>query len=134
MEGGWRGPWELTTWAHLVLEVINDSSIPTVDLPDVPREHVVRTTELYYYTTALDAWGSNAARPKEKSALSWVTAESAFRDGVLQVPGGVAHRVRTPSNPSSTRQVQISVRMIANPYKGIYSVGATIVPVPEEQI
>lgn len=133
-EGGWNGPWELTTWAHLVLEVISHSTIPAVDLPDVPRERGVRTTDLYYYTTPPDAWGSNAARPKEKSALYWVTAESTFRDKVLQVPGGVAQRVGTPFDPSSTRQVQVLVRMVVIPHKEIYSIGATFMQVPKEQV
>ncbi|XP_032438035.1 uncharacterized protein LOC116732155 [Xiphophorus hellerii] len=131
--GGWTGPWELTTWAHLILEVINDCTIPIVDLPDAPREDGVRSSDMYYYTTEVDGWGSNAVRPKEKSCLYWVTAESQFRDGVLQHPGGVAHRASTPSDPSTSCQVQLSVRMITVPYKGIYSVGAAIKVVPDEQ-
>ncbi|MEQ2285644.1 hypothetical protein AMECASPLE_034006, partial [Ameca splendens] len=104
---GWLGPWELTTWGQLILEVIADPNLPLEDLPDTPKEHGARQTGLYYYTTSLDAWGSQGARPKQKVGEFLVTSENWHRDRVLQIPGTVAHWADMTTDPGSTHRVQL---------------------------
>lgn len=92
---GWEGPWELMTWAQLIAEVIQNQDLTLVDLPDIPREVGARKTNLHHYTTSLDAWGAQAARPKHKTAEYLITPEAWERHVVLQIPAKVA-RVKTP--------------------------------------
>ncbi|MEQ2309525.1 hypothetical protein AMECASPLE_039704, partial [Ameca splendens] len=77
---GWFGPWELTTWGQLILEVVANPDLPLEDLPDTPKERGARNTGLYYFTTSLDAWGSQGARPKQKVGEFIVTSENWHRD------------------------------------------------------
>lgn len=55
---GWDGPWELFTWRRFIEKVIKDQSVPVIDLPEFSREKGTHTTNLDYYSTSLDAWGS----------------------------------------------------------------------------
>ncbi|XP_013889643.1 uncharacterized protein LOC106536852 [Austrofundulus limnaeus] len=126
LKGGWEGPWELTTWASLIKEVIENQFIPLTDLPAIPREERVRASDLYYYTTNIDAWCPRGTRPKQKAAIYTVTSEAWNRQGILQIPGTVAQRTRTPIRPDSTCKVRIAVQMVIVPLKGVYSIGATI--------
>ncbi|KAM3583198.1 uncharacterized protein V6R79_020085 [Siganus canaliculatus] len=128
---GWEGPWELTTWGKLIEEVINSEHVPLEDLADVPREEGARGTRLYYYTTGLDAWGHPGAKAKMKRVACYVTPEGWMRNGVTQVPGGLASRTDTPVRPDQTVKVQITVQMVVVPYKGVYSVGADVVVIEE---
>ncbi|KAE8299792.1 hypothetical protein D5F01_LYC02210 [Larimichthys crocea] len=126
-EKGWEGPWELTTWGRLIEEVVQSPSIPTEELPEVPREEGARGTNLYYFVTGLDAWGNSGAKAKAKRAQYYVTPEAWHRDGLLQMPGRVASRAATPIRPDQTAKVEITVQMIAVPYRGIYLVGADVI-------
>ncbi|KAE8278063.1 hypothetical protein D5F01_LYC23878 [Larimichthys crocea] len=135
-EKGWEGPWELTTWGKLIEEVVQSPSIPTEELPEVPREEGARGTNLYYSVTGLDAWGNSGAKAKAKRAQYYVTPEVWHRDGLLQMPGRVASRAATPIRQEQTVKVEITVQMIAVQYRGIYSVGADVTVIedvkPEE--
>ncbi|KAE8281789.1 hypothetical protein D5F01_LYC19172 [Larimichthys crocea] len=135
-EKGWEGPWELTTWGRLIEEVVQSPSIPTEELPEVPREEGARGTNLYYFVTGLDAWGNSGAKAKAKRAQYYITPEAWHRDGLLQMPGRVASRAATPIRPDQTVKVEITVQMIAVPYRGIYLVGADVTVIedikPEE--
>jgi len=74
-EGGWEGPWELTTWGSLIIEVVRDPEIPMITLPPVPKETGYSTNSLMYVATALDAWGNRAAQPQAKTKKFIVTYE-----------------------------------------------------------
>lgn len=128
---GWEGPWELTTWGRLIEEVISRTDVPLEDLPDVPREEGARGTNLYYYTTGIDAWGHPGAKAKMKRAECYVTPEGWVRNGVTQIPGSVASRIDTPIRPDQTTRVRITAQMVAVPFKGVYSVGADVEVVDE---
>ncbi|MED6266160.1 hypothetical protein CHARACLAT_032884, partial [Characodon lateralis] len=81
---------------------------------------------LCYYTTSLDAWGSQGARPKQKVEEFIVTSEKCHCDRVLQIPGTVAHWTDTPTDPGSTQRVELAVQMVVVSFRGVYSVGTTI--------
>lgn len=128
---GWEGPWELTTWGRLIGEVVSRTDVPLEDLPNVPREEGARGTNLYYYTTGIDAWGHSGAKSKMKRAEYYVTPESWVRNAVTQIPGSVASRIDTPLRPDQTVKVMITVQMVVVPYGGVYSVGADVEVVDE---
>lgn len=124
--GDWEGPWELTTWGRLIKEVIDRPDLEMRDIKPVPKEEGVRGTNFYYSTNAIDGWASSGERAKEKRAEYIVTPEAWVRDGVKQEPGTMAACVATPIRPAHTRKVELSVRMVVVPFKGVYSVGAEI--------
>ncbi|MEQ2223289.1 hypothetical protein ILYODFUR_035228 [Ilyodon furcidens] len=130
---GWFGPWELTTWGQLILEVVANPDLPLEDLPDTPKERGARCTRLNYFTTSLDAWGRNGARPKQKVGEFIVTSKTWHRNRLLQIPGTVAHWIDTPTGPGSTQKVELAMQMVVIPFRGVYSVGATITVIPEQQ-
>ncbi|MEQ2294011.1 hypothetical protein AMECASPLE_039457, partial [Ameca splendens] len=106
---------------------------PPGRLANTPKERGARSTGLYYYTTSLDAWGRQEARPKQKVGEFIITSEKWHRNRVLQIPGTVAHWTDTPTDPSSTQRVQLAVQMVVVSFRGVYSVGATITVIPEQQ-
>lgn len=132
-QGGWLGPWELTTWAKLVEEVMNSPDSVLEDLPKAPREEGIRGSKLYYFTTGLDAWACTSIKAKGKTRQFTVTPEEWHRDGVIQVPGGVATRAATPLDPRATVRVKVRVQMMMVPFKGIYSIGADIILLEEAE-
>jgi len=83
-EGGWQGPWELTSWGDLIMEVARASEVQMVTLAPVPKETGIRTNSLLYIATNLDAWGSHAAQPRAKTKRFIVTYEDWKRRGLLQ--------------------------------------------------
>ncbi|XP_032446051.1 putative homeodomain transcription factor 2 [Xiphophorus hellerii] len=94
VNGGWTGPWELTTWAHLILEVINDCTIPIVDLPDVPREDGVRSSDMYYYTTEVgdalhSTWRYSCPDPDKAPTAKWAlrACDMDFQDLLAELEG-----------------------------------------------
>ncbi|MEQ2296912.1 hypothetical protein AMECASPLE_029317 [Ameca splendens] len=72
------------------------------------------------------------ARPKQKVGEFLVTSEAWHRDRVLQIPGTVTHWTNTPTEPGSTHRVQLVVQMGVVPFRGVYSIRATITVVPEQ--
>jgi len=74
-EGGWEGPWELTSWGDLIMEVVRVPEVRMVALPPVPKETRTRTNSLLYIATSLDAWGSQVAQPWAKTKRFIVTYE-----------------------------------------------------------
>lgn len=121
---GWEGPWERVTWAQLIEEVIKHQSISLVDVPEVPKEEGIRATNLQYFTTSLDTYECQGARPKQKMAEYVVTSEAWERREVLQIPGTIAQREAMPINPDSTQRIKL--QMVVVPYKEVYSVGPTV--------
>lgn len=107
-------------------EVILNQDLPLVDLPDVPREAGTRHSNLYYYTTSLDAWAVQGVRSKQKTAEYLVTSEAWEWCGMLQITRTVAQRVDTSIRPDSTKRVRVFIQMIVVPYRRVYSVGATL--------
>ncbi|MEQ2305131.1 hypothetical protein AMECASPLE_034415 [Ameca splendens] len=113
--------------------VVANPDLPLEDMPDTPKESGARCTGLYYYTTSLDTSGSHGARPKQKVGGFIVTSETWHRNRVLKIPGTVAHWTDTSTDPDSTQKVQLAVQIVLVPLRGVYSVGATITVIPDQQ-
>jgi len=92
-EGGWEGPWELTTWGSLIMEVVRDPEVLMVALPPVPKETGYSTNSLYCIL-CLDAWGNRAAQPRAKTKKFIVTYQDWRRKGILQNANTIARRYR----------------------------------------
>lgn len=112
--------------------MVKNPDLPSEELPEVPKEEGARGTNLYYCVTGIDAWGNSGAKAKAKKAEYYVTPEGWYRNGVMQIPGGVAGRVDTPIRPDQTLIVKVMVRMVVVPFKGVYSVGAELEVIEEK--
>lgn len=128
---GWVGPWELTTWAELILEVLRDPMITMESLPKVPKEHGARSTSLHYTVTGLDGWASPAADCRKKRRRFRITPELWVRDGEPQMLGGIASRAASPVHADEVIEVEVSVMLVMVCYEGVFSVGAEIKVVSE---
>lgn len=127
---GWTGPWELITWGRLIEEVYSDPTTPVQALGPIPREEGARQ---FYSTTALDVCGHQGAQAKEKSKDYVVTPEAWRRGAVIQLPGTWAGRAAAPTYPEQLTRVRLTVQTVVIPFRGVYSVGATVTCLEEQQ-
>lgn len=123
---GWQGLWELITWDKLIVGIVLDLSIPLEELLKVPKGDEIRGTNLYYSVTSLDAWGDMGNKARAKSAVFTVTPAAWKRSGVMWLPGTMADRTATPIRLDHNMTVKVMVKMVKVPFKGIYSVRASI--------
>jgi len=121
-EGGWEGPWEMTTWGNLIMDVVRDPEVPMVKLPPVPKETGASTNSLLYIATSLDAWGNQAAHPWVKTKKFIITHEDWKHKEILQTVNPIAHRVATPTDGRERYVVELTVYIVGVSLVGIYSV------------
>lgn len=67
---GWDVSWEITNWGNLIEEVVKNQDAPLEDLSEVPREEGAKGTNLYFWTTGLDAWGNTGAKTRRTDVIT----------------------------------------------------------------
>lgn len=125
VRGGWLGPWEITDWTTLIIEVLRDPKIDVTPLR-VSREPGVSTSHLRYISTTIDGWGSCGLGGLGKTKRYIVTPEDWRRGGLVQRKGTMAGRTAHPWRPQEHLEVELSIQMVVIPLKSIQSVGATL--------
>lgn len=127
MSGGWLGPWELTTWGRLAKELVQNSEIPWVDtFETLPTERGRHESMLHFYMTRLDGWSHPQAKIREKVMTCRITPETSVREKVVQIPGSFAHRASSPYWPEAVYEVDVVVKAVVVPCRGLFSFGLKV--------